>query len=442
MNLRGAGPCWSAVFCLGVRRLLEGVAVIALLVALMTGGWPATVSAGEWKGEQTTLEGVLHVSNPAEPIEEAKSAKLKELWRLGGDTDDEDEFFGVISQILGADDGSVFILDTQLAQIKVYSADGDYLRTIGREGEGPGEFRFPVGMFFDGDGNVGVMQVQPGKIVLLTPEGEPAGEHPVPKSPDGSFLQLVGGQAGAGNLVLAAAVNAFSEGKFEQTRYLASVGPNGDETARYCQDKRNIETANAVLDDMEWDTFDRRWVVAQDGRVFAVTQYPDYRIEVWNPDGTVNRVIEREYTHRKRTAEEKEIITNLMNIFARQIPNCTVRITDNTKDIESIFVRDDGSMWVLSSAGSRDNPDGSIGVFDVFDAEGRFVRQVTLEGEGDPVTDGYYFVKNRLYVVTDLLQAAISLQAGGESFQVGDEEPEPMSVICYELQGEFLTSSR
>jgi hypothetical protein len=45
----------------------------------------------------------------------------------------------------------------------------------------------------------------------------------------------------------------------------------------------------------------------------------------------------------------------------------------------------------------------------------------------------YYFVGDRFYIVTDLLQAAISLQSGGQSLQIGDEEPEPMSVICYEL---------
>jgi hypothetical protein len=152
-------------------------------------------------------------------------------------------------------------------------------------------------------------------------------------------------------------------------------------------------------------------------------------------------VIERAYTHRKRTAEEKEIVTNMMNIFARRIPNCTVRITDLTKDVENIYVRDDGSLWVLSSDGSRDIPEGALGVFDVFDPAGRFVRHVTLEGEGDPLTDGYHFVGDRLYVVTDLLQAAISLQAGGESFALGDEEPEPMAVICYKINGQFVTTS-
>lgn len=419
------------------HRLAES---LALLVVMFVFALPAR--AGEWQGQETNEAGVRRVSNPATPMEPAKDAALEELWRIGGDTDNDDEFFGVIVRIMTDDPGNVYLLDMQLAQVNVFSPNGEFIRSIGREGEGPGEFRFPTGMFFTEDGNIAVMQVQPGKIVLLTPDGEPAGEHPIPKGDDGSFLQLVGGQAGSGNIVLAAAVNSFAEGKFQQTRYLAGINGAGEETARYCEDVRTIEMANAVMDDTQWDTFDRRWVVGPNGNVYAVTTYPDYRIQVWNPDGSVNRVIEREYTHRKRTDAEKQIVNDLMSLFAAQIPNCEVRITDYTKDIETIYVRDDGSLWVLSSNGTRDNPEGTIGVFDVFDPDGRFVRQVTLQGEGNPITDGYYFVGDRLYVVTDLLQAAISLQSGGQSFSIGDEEPEPMSVICYKISGDFLASSR
>jgi len=426
----------------GTVQATRMFALIAILVAIVAVSLAVPVEAGEWQGKEASLDGVKHMQNTAEPMESAETSELEELWRLGGDTDDEDEFFGVVVAIRTDEAGNIYVLDMQLAEVKIYSKDGEFIRTIGREGEGPGEFRAPVGLFFTKDGNVAVMQVQPGKIVLLSPEGEPAGEHPIPKGQDGSFLTLVGGQTGADNMVLAAAVSGFGEGKWQQTRYLASINSNGEETARYCQDTRTIEMAKAVLDDQQWDTFDRRWLVGPDGKVYATKTYPDYRIHVWNSDGTVDHVIEREYTHRKRTAEEKRIVSDMMNIFAAQIPNCEVRITDYTKDVENIFVRDDGSLWVLSSNGSRDQPDGSLGVFDVYDPQGRFAREVTLMGEGNPLTDGYFFVGDRLYVVTDLLQAAISLQSGGQTMDLGDDEPEPMSIICYEVDDNLLTSSR
>ena len=37
-------------------------------------------------------------------------------------------------------------------------------------------------------------------------------------------------------------------------------------------------------------------------------------------------------------------------------------------------------------------------------------------------------------------QPAVQSEPG--SLDVGDEEPAPMSVICYKINGDFLTSSR
>jgi hypothetical protein len=397
--------------------------------------------AGKWTGVQETIDGVLHVKNPAEGMESKKTIELEELWRIGGDTDAEDEFFGVISVIQSDTEGNVYLLDTQLAQVNIFSPNGEFIRVIGREGEGPGEFRQPSGLFFTEDGNVAVMQTMPGKIVLLSPEGEPLGEHPVPKAEEGRFFILVNGRSFGKNVVFQGASIAFNEQRWQQERYLTSIDGEGNQVARYHADTRTIDFANPVMNDMEWDTFDRRWAVGYDGRVYAATDYSDYSISIWKADGALDRVIERDYTHRKRDAEEMDLMSRLMGLFARQIPNCELKITEWTKDVETFYLREDGSMWVLTSTGQRDGPDGSMGVFDIFDAEGRFVREVTLMGDGNPELDGYYFVKDRLYVVTDLVQAAISLQAGGESFEIGDEEPEPMAVICYTIQGDYLTSS-
>jgi hypothetical protein len=410
------------------------VAIISLIAL------PA--QAGSWKGKDVQKEGVLHVMNPNEPVKPAKTVELKELWRIGGDTDDEDQFFGVIGQILTDDKGNVYLLDSQLSQVKIFSQSGEFIRDIGREGEGPGEFRRPTGMFFTKDGYLGVMQVAPGKIVLLDFEGEPMGEYPLPQSEDGGFLLLLGGNSGAGNVVLAMGKNAFSEQRFETTRYLASIDPTGAEVARYHEETRAIDFANALLDEKTWDTFDRRWTVGGDGRVYAVTTYQGYAIHVWNKDGSLDRVIEIDREPRKRTQEETDLVKNIYELFTRQIPNGKLELCEFTKDLEALYTREDGSLWSLSAEGSHDPAEGSIGTFDVFDADGHFVHQVTLQGEGNPMTDGYYFVGDRLYVVTDLLQAAIALQAGGESFQIGDEEPEPMAVICYELDKDLRITQR
>jgi hypothetical protein len=421
--------------------ILRSMLALTLGVVLVT-AVSVPADAGAWKGKDVTVEGATHVMNPAEPMNKAVTLTPEKLWRIGGDTDNEDEFFGLITQALIDKDGNIYLLDSQLSEIKVFDAKGQYLRSIGREGEGPGEFRAAANMCFLPDGNIGVVQLAPGRIVMLSPDGEPAGEHPLPTAEDGGAIFLLRAGSTGKYMVLAYMKNKFAEGVFDQSRILGCIDEDGKEAVRLYEETRTIDFANPVIDEVVWDTFDRRWTVGPDGRVFAVTTHSDYQVRVWNTDGTPDRVIEREYKRLPRTAEDKEFVRGIYEAFTRQVPNATVKIDDNWTDIQSIHPRDDGTLWVLTSRGGVDVPDGTLGVFDVFDKQGRFLTQVTLKGEGDPQDDGYFFVGDRLFVVTDFLQAAVAAQGGGNEATQGDEEePEPMAVICYRLDTSSVIGS-
>ena len=70
------------------------------------------------------------MQNPAEPMLPPTTMQPEPLWRVGGDTDAEGEFFGVISDIEIAPNGDVYLLDMQLDEVKVFSGGGEYLRTM------------------------------------------------------------------------------------------------------------------------------------------------------------------------------------------------------------------------------------------------------------------------------------------------------------------------
>ena len=71
---------------------------------------------------------------------------LKELWRVGGE--DEDVLFGRIVDVQRHPNGEVYILDNQMCQVVVISGDGEHLRDLSRQGDGPGEIRQPMGLVF------------------------------------------------------------------------------------------------------------------------------------------------------------------------------------------------------------------------------------------------------------------------------------------------------
>ena len=64
-----------------------------------------------------------------------------------GELDGPEEYlFGTVGSIAVDDDHDVYVLDRQARHVRVYDSDGTYLRTLGRDGEGPGEFKVPIGV--------------------------------------------------------------------------------------------------------------------------------------------------------------------------------------------------------------------------------------------------------------------------------------------------------
>ena len=67
----------------------------------------------------------------------------------------------------------------------------------------------------------------------------------------------------------------------------------------------------------------------------------------------VNKIIEAEHAAHKRTAEQVKELEGIYSAFTRQAPNTEIKIHSHDKDITSLYHRDDGSLWILSSTGSR-----------------------------------------------------------------------------------------
>jgi sugar lactone lactonase YvrE len=56
-------------------------------------------------------------------------------------------------------------------RIEVFSLKGEHLRTLGKTGEGPGEFYFPSALLVGADGNLFVVDMLNTRVQLLDPEG-------------------------------------------------------------------------------------------------------------------------------------------------------------------------------------------------------------------------------------------------------------------------------
>ena len=407
--------------------LLRAGVPLVLAISVLT----HPVWAQSWKGQEIVKGGIRHVVNPAESIHPRATVRLEELWRIGGASEEEGEIFGLIRGLAADESGFVYVMDYQLSEVKMFSPQGEFVRTIGREGAGPGELRRPDSICISPTGLVCVAMAYPSRIVQISSGGEPAGTIFMPEG-ESDAAPILGGTAMAGDhLVIRGLVTHGNEG----VRYLAAIDAQGKETVRYYEERHSIDDSNPVFEEKS-RSHTERWAAGVDGRVYVASSFDDYEIGVYNPDGDIDHVIVRDYEHRKRTREEKQLVYDLANVNpAAVLPGTRFEIEDYDKDIMALHCREDGTCWVLTSRGFYDRPDGSLGVFDVLDQDGRFVRQVSLLGEGDPFQDRYYFFGDRLYIVTCFVDALATLMGGGEKEnKFSTACAEPMSVICYKIE--------
>jgi hypothetical protein len=376
-------------------------------------------TAGTWQGKEITKDGVIHVQNPATPIEKPSTLKPTERWRVGGDDESDEVIFGVLSGVTVDDDGNVYLLDSQLNVIHVYSSSGEFMRTIGREGEGPGEFRKPRGIFVTGEGRIAVVQRMPGKIILLTPEGDAAGNHPIPEQ-DGTMIFSGGARAGDRMVLATESTGRSDAGSVKVDHGLIGIDAQGNQNASYWKGTESLNFQKPVFDEKQMNP--------------APSWATGPAVQVFNGDGTPDRVIERDFELRKRSDTEKEWRSPTIAIVTSsgEIKNQVIK-SETDRTIQGIYPQPNGDLWVLSSRGAFDVADDEIGTFDVFDKEGRFCRQITLKGDGNLDYDGFYFIGDNLFVLLRQTTARGSLSASAAEGEEEPEEAEPMSVICYDI---------
>ena len=112
----------------------------ALLVACGTDTDPAGSTPGPTPETVTEAIGDTTVVRTLSGSVWGMEATLVPEIAIGRLDGPEEYLFGSIRSIAVADDGTIHILDLQGQHVRVFDSLGVYVETLGRRGEGPGEF--------------------------------------------------------------------------------------------------------------------------------------------------------------------------------------------------------------------------------------------------------------------------------------------------------------
>lgn len=98
---------------------------------------------------------------------------LRLIRTIGGiDVEDENLAFHFPYDVAWDSSDNIYILDGGNNRIQKFSPEGKYLATIGRRGQGPGEFQSPFSLDIDSKGYLYVSEGGSRRIQILTPEGK------------------------------------------------------------------------------------------------------------------------------------------------------------------------------------------------------------------------------------------------------------------------------
>ncbi len=403
------------------RRLAWPLA--ALVCASPSSAEPGVESAAKSASESGAESATVNISS-----EETVELHLTKLWEVGGESDDW--IFGNVTQIIEDADGNIYVLDGQLCHIAVFSPGGELLRTIGREGEGPGEFYNPQDLFHVPGGTLGVAQVFPGKIVELLPNGDPAGNFALP--PWGS-LKIFRAMGDDNKLVVAGSIRQGQgdvPGDFRERTFLKAFAPDGSELHHYHHEDHSARYGGMEFQEPEFDGFEWRWALSPDGNVAVATSFENYEVSVWDGDGSLDHVIRRpDVAPVRRTREEKEKWQRYYESITTWNPGSTFVTEPTFPAISTVNFQSDGSLWIQSSHGTWRTAPDVLAEFDVYDSGGLFQKKVQVRGPGTPGEDRVFLAGDRMYVVTQFFDSV----ADPDDI-VHDAEPSRLIAYTVETQ--------
>ena len=335
---------------------------------------PPAFAQPQWKGTIIKEGDVTVVRNPKEPLYKNPILELTEELSLGGPDAQGDDVFGQISDVVVDEAGSLYVLDRRNDHVKVFDASGKYLRTIGRRGQGPGEFEGPLNLSLSRiAGELAVHQESP-RTAFYKPDGT--------FRRDVSFrgMGAVLGRADSRGYIYRNEVVIDESG----ARCVAKkFGPDGTALAELGAAPAPFAPKGAgkvkpgALMPASYFQLDRA-----DNVVYGYPQAYDLTI-FRGSDAKPFKKMTRSYDLVEVSAEEKKE-------FEKEIPpgsGIEIEFPKYHSAYDRFFLSDLGHVFVRTWEKAKDG----TRIHDVFDAEGRFIGRVPLKGIGLEIFNGKYY---------------------------------------------------
>jgi hypothetical protein len=321
----------------------------------------------EWKGTIEEVDGRTVVSNPKTPEMEMRIVFEEDL--TIGETEGEENYMFGSQVIFNTDEeGNFYVTDWDRKRIQKYDPNGKYLLTIGRLGQGPGEFKNISKAKFDKDNNIYVTDISSRRISFF--------------NKDGKFLRQI-----------------KSPISLSHNLYLTSKGLFIFRQSEYLDYPSGVSERITII-----GIFDDKFNLLAEIHKEKEEEKPpsgrdEYVIKVYNPEGKLVRIIQREYDPIKVSKRDIDEFNKWWNEYIFK----TLLLPDGIKKrafqlakypkykpaYERFTLMENGWLFVIV-----DTIEDEYSLIDIFDEDGKYIAQFKTPVTAKGTMSEFLFFKN------------------------------------------------
>lgn len=325
------------------------------------------------------------------------------VWEIPGEA--EQYLLGGLLVDAGWDrHGNLCFVDYKNCDLKLFSADGRYLRTLGRQGEGPGEVTDARLLVTHDDGRLGLLQKFPPRVVWLQPDGSPGGqmviEGTLPGEHGQGFLSLPHAVQYPGGLFGYLAVMSLTAQGPVEHHWLAPIAMDGavGQPIWHHEEVQAAPRADGRIHEADlYYIWAARWAPDGHGGAWLAPERGAYQVVHLGADGEVQRVLERDYQRPER--DDLARYQAREQLVRKRFNRNQLVLANHDPVVHRLRLADDGNLWVDLSLGGQGPEPGTIAQVDVWSPDGRWLAQHRMVGNYDPNLDQRLFLDDRHVLV-------------------------------------------
>jgi hypothetical protein len=362
--------------------------------------------AGEMNGVQKSDE-VVVVSNPKAPVAK-NGAKIRLVFiedlSIGEVEGGENYMFGKSIFFNTDEDGNFYVSDSDNNRILKYNPQGKHLLTMGRKGQGPGEFQSLSVPRFDKDNNLYVADSVNRRISFFDKNGKFLKQIQMQERYFDPYINSKG-------FIVANKLNLSQEANTQKQTFIYGLFDDKfNLMVEFYRDETEM-TLPTGMDESSLADFvakalsvrafrpQVRLTLANNDSIYL--GYPEkYEINVYSPEGKIVKKITREYEPIVVSEKDKE---SFLKIVGESLSLSSPVFTENLKKkafqkikypkykpaYQGFTLMENGWLAVIV-----DSLEGEYTLFDIFDQEGKYVANFKTIIPAEGMFSELLFFKN------------------------------------------------